>query len=85
MTETFGVCVQIYDGTDKCGRQFSEWKGNGSVTIFKTVKQKIWFLSSNTYIPVYNFLMRKKFLYLFQCEEYDTVEIIVRGVNEMYN
>ena len=27
----------------------------------------------------------KKFLYLFQCEEYDIVEIIVRGVNEMYN
>jgi hypothetical protein len=25
----------------------------------------------------------KKFLYLFQCEEYDIVEIIVRGVNEM--
>jgi hypothetical protein len=27
----------------------------------------------------------KKFLYLFQCEEYDIVEIIVRGVNEIYN
>ena len=27
----------------------------------------------------------KKFLYLFQCEEYDIVEVIVRGVNEMYN
>ena len=27
----------------------------------------------------------KKFLYLFQCEEYDIVEIIVREVNEMYN
>ena len=27
----------------------------------------------------------KKFLYLFQCEEYDIAEIIVRGVNEMYN
>ena len=27
----------------------------------------------------------KKFLYLFQCEEYDIVEIIVRGVNEMDN
>jgi hypothetical protein len=27
----------------------------------------------------------EKFLYLFQCEEYDIVEIIVRGVNEMYN
>ena len=27
----------------------------------------------------------KKFLYLFQYEEYDIVEIIVRGVNEMYN
>jgi hypothetical protein len=27
----------------------------------------------------------KKYLYLFQCEEYDIVEIIVRGVNEMYN
>jgi hypothetical protein len=26
----------------------------------------------------------KKFLYLFQCEEYDIVEVIVRGVNEMY-
>jgi len=24
-------------------------------------------------------------LYLFQCEEYDIVEIIVRGVSEMYN
>jgi hypothetical protein len=24
-------------------------------------------------------------LYLFQCEEYDIVEVIVRGVNEMYN
>jgi hypothetical protein len=28
-------------------------------------------------------LMRKS--YLFQCEEYDIVEVIVRGVNEMYN
>ena len=27
----------------------------------------------------------KKFLYLFQCEEYDIVEVIVRGVNEIYN
>jgi hypothetical protein len=27
----------------------------------------------------------KKFLYLFQCEEYDIVEVIERGVNEMYN
>ena len=28
----------------------------------------------------------KKFLNLFQCEEYDiVVEVIVRGVNEMYN
>ena len=27
----------------------------------------------------------KKFLYLFQCEEYDIVEVIVMGVNEMYN
>ena len=27
----------------------------------------------------------KKFLYLFQCEEYDIVEVIVRGVNEMLN
>ena len=27
----------------------------------------------------------KKFLYLFRCEEYDIVEVIVRGVNEMYN
>jgi hypothetical protein len=27
----------------------------------------------------------KKFLYLFQCKEYDIVEVIVRGVNEMYN
>jgi hypothetical protein len=27
----------------------------------------------------------KKFFYLFQCEEYDIVEVIVRGVNEMYN
>jgi hypothetical protein len=27
----------------------------------------------------------KKFLYLFKCEEYDIVEIIVRGVNEIYN
>ena len=27
----------------------------------------------------------KKFLYLFQCEEYDIVEIVVRGVNEIYN
>jgi hypothetical protein len=27
----------------------------------------------------------KKFLYLFQCEEYDIVEVTVRGVNEMYN
>ena len=27
----------------------------------------------------------KKFLYLFQCEEYDIVEIIVREVNEMHN
>ena len=27
----------------------------------------------------------KNFLYLFQCEEYDIAEIIVRGVNEMYN
>jgi hypothetical protein len=27
----------------------------------------------------------KKFLNLFQCEEYDIVEVIVRGVNEMYN
>ena len=27
----------------------------------------------------------KKFLYLFQYEEYDIVEIIVRGVNQMYN
>jgi hypothetical protein len=26
-----------------------------------------------------------KFLYLFQCEEYDIVEVIVMGVNEMYN
>ena len=26
----------------------------------------------------------KKFLYLFQCEECDIVEVIVRGVNEMY-
>jgi hypothetical protein len=26
-----------------------------------------------------------EFLYLFQCEEYDIVEIIVRGVNEMYD
>jgi type II restriction/modification system DNA methylase subunit YeeA len=25
----------------------------------------------------------KKFLYLFQCEEYDIVEVIVRGVSEM--
>jgi hypothetical protein len=25
------------------------------------------------------------FLYLFQYEEYDIVEIIVRGVSEMYN
>jgi hypothetical protein len=24
----------------------------------------------------------KKFLYLFQCEEYDVVEVIVRGVNK---
>ena len=27
----------------------------------------------------------KKFLYLFQCEECDIVEVIVRRVNEMYN
>ena len=27
----------------------------------------------------------KKFHYLFQCEEYDIVEVIVRAVNEMYN
>ena len=27
----------------------------------------------------------KNFFYLFQCEEYDIVEIIVRGENEMYN
>jgi hypothetical protein len=27
----------------------------------------------------------KKFLYLFQCEEYDIVDIIASGVNEMYN
>ena len=27
----------------------------------------------------------KNFLYLFQCEEYYIVEVIVRGVNEMYN
>ena len=27
----------------------------------------------------------KKFLHVFQCEEYDIVKIIVRGVNEMYN
>ena len=27
----------------------------------------------------------KKFLNLFQCEEYDIVEVIVRGVNVMYN
>ena len=26
----------------------------------------------------------KKFLYLFQCEEYDIVEVIVRGINEMF-
>jgi hypothetical protein len=26
----------------------------------------------------------KKFLYLFQCEEYDIVEIIVRGVNGIF-
>jgi hypothetical protein len=25
------------------------------------------------------------FFYLFQCEEYDIVEVIVRAVNEMYN
>ena len=29
--------------------------------------------------------VEKKFLYLFQCEEYDIVEIIVREVNGMYN
>jgi hypothetical protein len=27
----------------------------------------------------------KKIIYLFQCEEYVIVEVIVRGVNEMYN
>jgi hypothetical protein len=27
----------------------------------------------------------KKFLYLVQWEEYDIVEVIERGVNEMYN
>ena len=27
----------------------------------------------------------KKFLYLFQCEECDIVEVIVKRVNEMYN
>jgi hypothetical protein len=27
----------------------------------------------------------KKFLYLFQCEECDIVEVIVRRINEMYN
>jgi hypothetical protein len=36
--------------------------------------------------PSFNVLTdEKKFLYLFQCEEYDIVEVIVRGVNEMYN
>ena len=30
-------------------------------------------------------LMRKSSFYLFQCKEYDIVEVIVRGVKEMYN
>jgi hypothetical protein len=36
--------------------------------------------------PFFHVLIdEKKFLYLFQCEKYDIVEIIVRGVNDMYN
>ena len=41
---------------------------------------------SLVFFPYFHVLTdEKKFLYLFQCEEYDIVEIIVREVNEMYN
>jgi hypothetical protein len=50
-----------------------------------TYNSDLYFHEAVTLSNVRVLIDEKKFLYLFQCEEYDIVEIIVRGVNEMYN